>query len=157
MAGSRSRPRGRISKSTLCFIIIRTLLVRESTVILVRIKGVVVVVVVPFVFFCLTSEEEKRSKNQKPPTLTKRAVKKKVSSNTTISSFFCARAIYTHTRYISHEYSPAQTRGTNERRRRKRGSSTTNSFSLVVCESESQGVLFSLVLQRVRRSGGNLV
>ena len=100
MAGSRSCPRERLSKSTLFFVIIRTVLVRESRVILERIKGVVVVVVVPFVFFCLTSEEEKRSKNQKPPTLTKRAVKKKVSSNTTISSFFCARAIYTHTHGI---------------------------------------------------------
>ena len=118
MAGSRSCPRERLSKSTFFFVSIITVLVRERVilvrerVILERIKGVVVVVVVRLVFFCLLLSEEKKEAK-----IHQRAVKKKKSPRTQLYLHSFARARYIHTHKASHEYSFARTRSTNERRR----------------------------------------
>ena len=134
---------------------------REST-LRERIKGVVVAVTVlkRFLSSCLSSDSLRKKKKQNASQ--KRAIwgsqkrKSLLSSNATIySSFFRARAIYTHTVLSRSDTLPhthaVQTR--DDENGKKRGWSR-RSFSLVVlCESESQGeCVVCYFSQRVRRS-----
>ena len=127
-----------------------------------RIKGVVVVVTVlkRFLSNCLSSDSLRKKKKQKciergPSGSQKR--KSLLSSNATISSsFFRARAIYTHTVLSRSSNTLPHThavRTRDDENGKKRGWSR-RSFSLVVlCESESQGErVVCYFSQRVRRS-----